>query len=168
MPSNDRISIGEELRESRHRYAGLLPCFVPPRVSFIHAVEPTLVHAKVGIITLKAACLTILPTMKFDATDPKFQKSPEYPPDKASLYKYPPERAGWVIAHNALRSEIRDILECLDALSHPLEAWEVNALRQVLKIHLECVHAHHHHEDDIFVPELDRFEYPEKVRKDFE
>jgi hypothetical protein len=34
---------------------------------------------------------------KFDATDPKYKVSEDFKPDKASTWKFPEEKDGWVL-----------------------------------------------------------------------
>ena len=105
----------------------------------------------------------------FDPTDKKYQKLSECPPDKEVLRKFPPEREGWVVAHNSIRGEIKDLKECLEIQKNrgPLKEWEAVAFRKVFAAHVETVLAHHHNEDEIFVPEVSkRFHYPEKLSSD--
>lgn len=57
-----------------------------------------------------------------------------------------------------------EVLKCLEALDHPLEAWEVDAVRKVLKAHRDTVTARIHMEENTVVPIImKRFRYPEKV-----
>ena len=109
-------------------------------------------------------------TTKFDATDSKYQLKDEFKPDKEKLWPYPIEEDGWVHAHNALRYEIRELIEAVDATnrrSPRLQQWEIDCIAKAWKGHEEHIHSHHSNEDDILAPYLStRFHYPEKVRQE--
>ena len=105
----------------------------------------------------------------FDPTDPQYQVIDDFKPDKESTWPYPPERDGWVLAHNAIRGEMKAFREAFEAMKErdePLKEWEIHAIKTAVGEHLEHIHAHHSNEDNIFVHELmKRFHYPKKVRK---
>ena len=115
-----------------------------------------------------SATATIRMTPAVDVTDPQYQVSPNFPPDKESTWHYPANEDGWVLAHNSIRYELQHFQEALEALvkrNDTLDQWHVDALQQAIAGHLEHVHGHHHIEDDLFGPFLkDRIRYPEKVR----
>lgn len=81
-----------------------------------------------------------------DVSDPKYQVSPDFKPDKESTWPFLPERDGWVLAHNALRSEMANFREAFEAIQkrgEPLKAWEVTAIQTAAGGHLEHILAHH-------------------------
>lgn len=98
------------------------------------------------------------------------QVSKDFPPDKESTWKHPKEKDGWVLAHNSLRTEIKDMIECLKATSgrgSNIQAWEAKCIQTFWKAHFEHIEAHHQNEDDLFVPFLKtRFQVPDKVAVD--
>ena len=104
---------------------------------------------------------------KIQPTDPIYQVTDQYKPDKENEWTYPPERDGWVLAHNSLRGEMRLMREALLAMKARdklLTAWELKALTIAAEGHLEHIHCHHRNEDEILAPECrTRFKYPEKV-----
>ena len=108
-------------------------------------------------------------TITFDATDPKFQLTDEFKPDKENLWPFPKEKDGWVHAHNALRYEIQSLIEAINATNNrsgkQLKQWEIECITKAWKAHEEHIHAHHSNEDKIMGPYLStRFHYPDKVR----
>jgi hypothetical protein len=111
----------------------------------------------------------IATTTKFDATDSKYQLKDEFKPDKEKLWPYPKEEDGWVHAHNALRFEIRELIEAVDAThkrSPQLQQWEIDCIAKAWKGHEDHIHSHHSNEDNIMGPYLStRFHYPDKVSK---
>lgn len=104
---------------------------------------------------------------KFDATDSKYQLHAEFKPDKETFWPYPKEEDGWVHAHNALRFEIRSLIEAIEETnrrSGKLEEWEISCIVKAWNAHEEHIHSHHSNEDNIMTPYLStRFHYPEKV-----
>lgn len=95
-----------------------------------------------------------------------YKISDEFPADKESLWNHTREQSGWTLAHNALRAEMTSYIEALEAVKEQgsLKAWQVKALQTVFEGHFEHVHGHHHNEDEILAPEMQkRFKYP-KVR----
>eukprot|EP00815_Leptocylindrus_aporus_P006649 CAMPEP_0116060602 /NCGR_PEP_ID=MMETSP0322-20121206/6518_1 /TAXON_ID=163516 /ORGANISM="Leptocylindrus danicus var. apora, Strain B651" /LENGTH=218 /DNA_ID=CAMNT_0003545263 /DNA_START=77 /DNA_END=733 /DNA_ORIENTATION=+ len=108
-------------------------------------------------------------TTAFDPTDKKYQVSPEFPPDKESSWPFPAEKDGWMGAHNALRKEMTDIVNALNAVKSrgDMKSFEVTAMQALWKSHHDHVEAHHRNEDELFVPFLkERFAYPEKAVAD--
>eukprot|EP00815_Leptocylindrus_aporus_P004860 CAMPEP_0116060754 /NCGR_PEP_ID=MMETSP0322-20121206/6616_1 /TAXON_ID=163516 /ORGANISM="Leptocylindrus danicus var. apora, Strain B651" /LENGTH=239 /DNA_ID=CAMNT_0003545459 /DNA_START=107 /DNA_END=823 /DNA_ORIENTATION=+ len=108
-------------------------------------------------------------TTAFDPTDKKYQVSPEFPPDKESSWPFPAENDGWMGAHNALRKEMTDIVNALNAVKSrgDMKSFEVTAMQALWKSHHDHVEAHHRNEDELFVPFLkERFAYPEKAVAD--
>lgn len=107
-------------------------------------------------------------TTTFDARDPKFQLNDQFKPDKEALWSYPKEEDGWVHAHNALRYEIRSLIEATEATNkrsgQKLQQWEIECITKAWKAHEEHIHSHHANEDNIMGPYLStRFHYPDKV-----
>ena len=49
-------------------------------------------------------------TIDINVQDPCYQADTKFKPDKTSLWKFPPEKTGWVLAHNAIRGEISSVL----------------------------------------------------------
>jgi hypothetical protein len=79
-----------------------------------------------------------------DTTDRKYQVTEQFQPDKESTWKYPAERDGWKIAHNALRGEMALMRETLQVLrDRALQQWEIHALKEAANAHLVHIHAHH-------------------------
>jgi len=111
-----------------------------------------------------------LDTQRVDATDPIFQRDPNFKPDKASLYKHPESHDGWVMAHNAVRFEIGEMKRVLTALCDRktvLARWQVDAVQAWWSGHEKHVHEHHSNEDDLFNPVLrTRIVYPDKLEAD--
>jgi hemerythrin-like domain-containing protein len=107
---------------------------------------------------------------KVNPTSSEYQINSQYLPDKEKTWPFPPEKDGWVVAHNALRGEMQMINEALQAIQkrgQQLQAWEIKALNRALDAHLIHINAHHSNEDDIFTPELKkRFRYPDKLTSD--
>ena len=48
-------------------------------------------------------------TSAVDVNDPAYQQCAEYKPDKEATWTHPPEKDGWVRAHNSIRAELRDM-----------------------------------------------------------
>lgn len=65
--------------------------------------------------------------MTFDPLDKKYQKSPDFPPDKAEKWPFPEAQDGWMLAHNAIRSEVEQMLDALEACKKrgAIQQWEV-------------------------------------------
>jgi hypothetical protein len=79
-----------------------------------------------------------------DTKDPKYQGTDQFQPNKESTWKYPAERDGWMIAHNALRGEMAFMRETLQIIrSRALRQWEIQALKEAANAHLVHIHAHH-------------------------
>jgi hemerythrin-like domain-containing protein len=107
---------------------------------------------------------------KVDPTSSEYQICKEFLPDKEKTWPFPPEKDGWVLAHNSLRGEMQMMKEALQAIQERgkvLQSWEVKAINQAMDVHITHIHAHHSNEDDLFTPELKkRFHYPEKLTSD--
>jgi hemerythrin-like domain-containing protein len=110
--------------------------------------------------------------MTFDATDKKFQVSDEFPPDKESMWHYPADQDGWMHAHNAIRREIKLMIEALEAMKERgnLEEWQAEFMKKAwCDVHYTHIMNHHSNEDDLFVPFFkERFHYPDKCVADHE
>jgi Hemerythrin HHE cation binding domain len=116
--------------------------------------------------------------IEFDPTDPKYQVSDDFLPNKASTWTTPIEDDGWVHAHNALRMELTKLVEAVQTLverhdnddnnnNKKLEEWEIINLKTAWKTHCVHTHAHHENEDDLLVPFVKtRFYYPTKCETD--
>lgn len=110
----------------------------------------------------------------FDPTDLKYQVSDEFPPDKESTWPYPMEKAGWVLAHNALRGAMEQFQYCLSTVkkkssedNNKLQAWQVKCIKEVFAFQYEFIEEHHAFEDNILAPEFSkRFKYPDKLVDD--
>ena len=112
----------------------------------------------------------------FDPTDPKWAlDASNFPPDKESTYNHPASEDGWTHAHNALRMELQEFTEALDAVqsrktgegSDNVNEWEVNCIIKWWNAHKEHVTSHHETEDLIFNPFFrTRIKYPKKLETD--
>ena len=83
---------------------------------------------------------------KIDTQDPRYQVSDEHKPDKENTWPYPPEKDGWVHAHNALRGEMcntREALQAVKSRGKQLTEWEINSIKLVVRGHSEHVRVHH-------------------------
>lgn len=109
-----------------------------------------------------------LATPKVDVTDLQYQADPQFAPDKEELWTHPPEKDGWVLAHNAIRFELASLRKALAKLGDAeLRAWQVQCLKSWWDGHQTHVHEHHKNEDDIFNPFLRaRVAYPDKLEAD--
>lgn len=115
---------------------------------------------------------------ELDPTDPQYQVSKEYPPNKESSWSFPIHQDGWILAHDTLRFEMSNIRDALEVVldreqqrerddekkNNKLEDWIIQYLQDVWKVHRELVHVHHTDEDKIMVPVLrKRFVWPERL-----
>lgn len=108
-------------------------------------------------------------TTNIDVSDLTYQASKHHLPDKTPLWaEIPVEKDGWVLAHDAIRFEIKEFKRAIAAVSATgLEPWQVDAVKSWINGHLVHVHEHHHNEDDIFNPFLrQRVNYPDKLEAD--
>ena len=88
---------------------------------------------------------------------------------RSSYIQIPIVNIGWMGAHNALRKEMTDIVNALNAVKSrgDMKSFEVTAMQALWKSHHDHVEAHHRNEDELFVPFLkERFAYPEKAVAD--
>lgn len=100
-----------------------------------------------------------------------YQLSAQFPPDKSASYPFPPEEDLWIHGHNAIRGEMHDLRESLEALvkrlskgNTELETWEVSCLEIVWNAHYQYLEAHHHHEEHtVGSVAKRRFRWPEHV-----
>lgn len=91
--------------------------------------------------TLREAKIT-----KIDTQDPRYQVSDYHKPDKENTWPYPAKNDRWVHAHNALRGEMsntREALEAVKSRGKPLTDWEINSIKLSASGHIEHVHSHH-------------------------
>lgn len=108
----------------------------------------------------------------FDVNDPKWKVSSEFEPIHESTYSFPPEKDGWVLAHNSIRAEVHGLRNALDQIISRGEGtcmpeWTVRSLQTWWKAHYEHIHGHHYNEDHILNPKLrERFHYPDKLEAD--
>lgn len=106
-----------------------------------------------------------------DTNDPRYQIGSEIKPDKTDLWSHPMIEDGWMHAHNAIRGEMRDIEEALNAFEEKFPdgftAWATEVLKQVWFNHEIHIHSHHANEDDIMTPYLKkRINLPQKLEDD--
>lgn len=93
-----------------------------------------------------------------------------HPPDKTSLWTYGIDMDGWTLAHDALRGEVHDfsqVLEALLAQSDPISNRQVCAMNRWWRGHLIHMRSHHENEDHVvkaFVRR--RFGYPHFMEVD--
>lgn len=119
----------------------------------------------------------------FNPTDLEYQAKKEFPPDKESLWNFPPDNDGWMHAHNMIRAELKLFEECLEAVidrtpknnsadngtSKILQMWEIKAFQTVFDAHFDFVWEHHTNEDEILTPKFkERIVYPPKLTDDHE
>jgi len=104
----------------------------------------------------------------------KWQVSPNFAPDKESTWKGPKEEDGWFHAHNAIRGEIRDLIDGVEFIStkvfpksNSLPSWVVESIQTIWLNHEEHVHSHHDNEEKIMFPFMkERIVIPEKLEAD--
>jgi hypothetical protein len=104
--------------------------------------------------------------MTFDPTSSEYQVSPDFAPDKGETWPYPPEKDGWTLAHNAIRTEMELLKDSVETLlkTDVVEGWMVTGLVSMWKVHFIHIHSHHDTEDVLMAPQLrERFKYPPKV-----
>ena len=102
----------------------------------------------------------------FNVSDPRWQVSEKYPPDKSHLWSYPVAIDGWTLAHDALRGEVRDFDTVLQTLQDEQQqmmmgSQQATAMQAWWRGHYVHLLNHHKNEDDIlkaFVQQ--RFHYP--------
>jgi Hemerythrin HHE cation binding domain len=107
-------------------------------------------------------------TIPFNPTDPKYQLTEEFKPDKEATWHFSADKDGWMHAHNALREEMQNLVTALAATiarEGNLNDWEAKCIKKAWAAHEIHIHSHHKNEDEILVPFLEtRFKYPDKVR----
>ncbi len=106
-----------------------------------------------------------------ETSDPKWQVSDRYKPDKEGTWSHPAKADGWVLAHNAIRGEITDFIEALQSISkkyaNSTPLWAVDSIQKFWIHHETFVHHHHTNEDDIMTPFMKtRITLPEKLEAD--
>lgn len=104
-------------------------------------------------------------------SESKWQVSDEFKADKASLWKYPPEKDGWMLAHNMLREEITNLNSSLqgvaDKFPNSTPDWAVDSIKALWAHHYDVVMDHHRNEDEIMNPFMKtRVQFPEKLEAD--
>ena len=105
--------------------------------------------------------------LNFNVQDPSYQANEEFKPDKAHLWKIPPEKTGWVLAHNAIREEISSFLHALEKINSTLKKNQIIAIEKWWKGHSIHIYEHHSNEDQYFNPFIrQRINYPEKLESD--
>jgi hypothetical protein len=104
---------------------------------------------------------------EFDPTDPGFQVTEAFPPNKNETWTYAIEQDGWYIAHEALRGEANDFTKALDRFllhSHRIQDFHLKAMKRWWMGHQKHMDSHHHNEDMIakkFASQ--RFHWPDFV-----
>lgn len=111
--------------------------------------------------------------MEFNTADTKWQVSDEFKPDKDSLWTYPPDKDGWMLAHNMIRHEVNNMISGLQNASkkspNTSPDWVVDSIKQIWAHHYDVVMDHHRNEDDIMNPFIKtRVKLPEKLEADHE
>lgn len=104
--------------------------------------------------------------------DPKWQAS-DAKPDKGTLWKHPPEKDGWMLAHNMIRGEVNQFIDGLESVSakfpNSTPDWAVDSIKQIWSHHSEAIKDHHRNEDEIVNPFMKtRINLPEKLEADHE
>lgn len=96
-----------------------------------------------------------------------YQANPDFKPDKRNLWKIPPKKTGWVLAHNAIRGEISSFEKTLINIKNPLQKSQIESIKIWWNGHFIHVHEHHSNEDNVFNPFLrTRINYPDKLESD--
>lgn len=108
-----------------------------------------------------------------DVTDPKWQLSDDFKPDKESLWKYPAEKDGWVLAHNMIRKEVNDLIAGMETVhskfSNSTPEWAVNSIKALWTHHYDVLIDHHRNEEEIMNPFIKtRVNFPDKFEADHE
>ncbi|GKZ00161.1 hypothetical protein MPSEU_000969300 [Mayamaea pseudoterrestris] len=108
--------------------------------------------------------------MTFKTSDPEYQVSKDFGPDKESSWHYPKDEDAWILAHTAIRSEItafKSALTAVNARGGIKEEWELKALQDAAAAHVEHIHLHHANEDNIVTPFiLTRAKLPARLTDD--
>jgi hypothetical protein len=72
---------------------------------------------------------------------------------------------GWVLVHNSIRGEMKQIADALQAVEqrqNPVSSWEIRGIREAIEHHSGFVQAHHaRSRNDTFGK--DKFQYPRMV-----
>lgn len=109
-----------------------------------------------------------LTTHQVDVTNLQYQADINFQPNKGSLWMHPPEKDGWILAHNAIRFELSSMRKALIKLGDTkLVLWQVNSIKEWWDGHNTHIHEHHTNEDKIFNPFIrTRVVYPDKLEAD--
>ena len=108
-----------------------------------------------------------------DVTDPKWQVSDDFKPDKESLWKYPAEKDGWMLSHNMIRQEVNELIAGLKTVSskysNSAPEWVVDSIKKIWSHHYDVVMDHHRNEEEIMNPFIrTRVNFPDKFEADHE
>lgn len=104
---------------------------------------------------------------KVDISDLKYQADKSFLPDKRILWKMSESETGWVIAHNAIREEIKSMKNALDKLILPLKKWQIECIQKWWDGHYIHIIEHHKNEDEQLNPFIkSRVNYPDKLETD--
>ena len=104
---------------------------------------------------------------KVNILDLNYQADKNFLPDKKDLWKMPESETGWVLAHNAIREEIKSMKNVLDKLKLPLQKWQIECLQKWWDGHYIHIMEHHKNEDDQLNPYIKtRVNYPDKLETD--
>lgn len=111
--------------------------------------------------------------MTFNPTDLKWQLTADFKPDKASLWKHPAEKDGWVLAHNMIRQEVNDLIAGLHSIAekypNSTPQWAVNSIKDIWSHHYDVIMDHHRNEEEIINPYIKtRVNFPDKLEADHE
>jgi len=114
-------------------------------------------------------------TSLINTSDPKWQASPKFKPDKDDKWPYPPEKDGWVLAHNMIRNDITNFIQAVSSIndryssSTSLPSWSIVSIQKFWSHHYSVVTSHHYHEDEIVTPFMKkRVILPDKLEADHE
>ena len=89
---------------------------------------------------------------KVDISDLKYQANKNFLPDKRILWKMSESETGWVIAHNAIREEIKSMKNTLDKLILPIKKWQIECIQKWWDGHYIHIIEHHKNEDEQLNP----------------
>ena len=104
---------------------------------------------------------------RVDTSDLKYQADKNFLPDKRNLWKMPESETGWVLAHNAIREEIKSMKNALNMLKLPLRNWQIQFIKKWWDGHYIHIMEHHKNEDNQLNPFIKtRVNYPDKLETD--
>lgn len=83
---------------------------------------------------------------KINPIDPFYQRTDQFKPNQAEHWVIPPEKMGWFLANNAMRSEMKLFREALVSMNERddnLKEWELKALTRAANTHFSNTHSNH-------------------------